>query len=104
MGNHTSTEGRPEPVAVAAVVQAILAALVTFGWVQLDDARISAIGTVVALVVATSLTVYARGRVTPVSNPTDLDGTPLVPATTAPAQVPAVTLLEREGSHTHVSD
>lgn len=97
MGNHTSTTGpRPEPVAIAAAVQAVLAALVTLGWVQLDDARISAIGTVVALVAAVYVTVTARSAVTPISNPTAADGQPLVPADRRD-QVPAAQLLEREG-------
>lgn len=100
MGGHSLTgEGRPEPVAIAAAVQAVLAALVTVGWVQLDDAKLSAIGTVVAIVIGTSITLAARRRVTPVVNPTDADGTPLVPATGKSSEVAASTLLEREGRH-----
>jgi hypothetical protein len=99
MGEHSqSGAGRPEPVAIAATVQAVLAALVTLGWVQLDDAQLASIGTVVAVVAGTAITLAARRRVTPISNPTAEDGTPLVPATSsAGREIAATQLLEREG-------
>lgn len=98
MGGHSLTgEGRPEPVAIAAAVQAVLAALVTVGWVQLDDAKISAIGTVVAIVISASLTVWTRGKVTPSAAPAAADGTPLVPAAGKSSEVAASDILEREG-------
>jgi hypothetical protein len=57
---------RPEPVAIAAAVQAVLAAIVTIGWVQLDDATIATIATVIAGAVSVILTLYTRSKVTPV--------------------------------------
>lgn len=84
-------------MAIAAAVQAVLAALVTVGWVQLDDAQLASIGTVVAIVAASAITLAARRRVTPVTNPTTPDGTPLVPAESPSTEVAASTLLEREG-------
>lgn len=102
MGDHSqSGGGRPEPVAIAAAVQAVLAALVTVGWVQLDDAQLASIGTVVAIVAGTAVTLAARRRVTPVASPTAEDGTPLVPANSSAGEkeIPAAQLLEREGRH-----
>lgn len=61
-------KGRPEPVAIAAAAQAVLAALVTFGWVALDDTTISAIATAIGVIGATVITLIARSKVTPVSD------------------------------------
>lgn len=60
---------RPEPVAIAAAAQAVLAAAVTIGWVTLDDQAIAIIGTAVAAVISVVFTWFARSRVTPVSDP-----------------------------------
>lgn len=99
MAEHTQPTARPEPVAVAAAVQAALAALVTLGWLNLDDTTTAAIGTVVAALVAAIVTARARAQVTPVADPTDTDGTPLVPANSAAAEVltgvPVAELLAR---------
>jgi hypothetical protein len=65
----TTPQARPEPVAIAAAVQAVLAAIVTIGWVQLDDATIATIATVIAGAVSVAITIYTRSKVTPVSNP-----------------------------------
>lgn len=75
MGEHSlpddtpanTTTPRPEPVAIAAAVQAVLAAIVTIGWVQLDDATIATIGTVIAGAISVALTIYTRSKVSPVS-------------------------------------
>lgn len=91
--------GRPEPVAVAAAVQAVLAALVTLGWLNLDDNGVAAIGTVAAALVAALVTRSARKAVTPTSAPMTADGEALVPASTIipPATaVPATALVARE--------
>lgn len=81
MGQHSHAGGgRPEPVAVAAAVQAVLAALVTVGWSQMDDATVAACGTVVAAVIGAVVTLMARRQVTPVADPRAPDGTPLEPA------------------------
>jgi hypothetical protein len=60
---------RPEPVAIAAAAQAVLAALVALGWANLDDATINIIGTAIAAVLSVVFTWIARSRVTPVSDP-----------------------------------
>lgn len=65
----TTTPARPEPVAIAAAVQAVLAAIVTIGWVQLDDATIATLATVIAGAVSVGITIYTRSKVTPVSDP-----------------------------------
>lgn len=70
MGRHSSpAEARPEPVAIAAAAQAVLAALVTVGWLQLDDATIASVATGIAAILSVVLTLIARSRVTPVSDP-----------------------------------
>lgn len=75
MGDHSlpddttpaaTTPPHPEPVAIAAAVQAVLAALVVLGWAQLDDTTIATIGTVIAGAVSVILTLYTRSKVTPV--------------------------------------
>lgn len=60
---------RPEPVAIAAAVQAVLAAGVTIGWVTLDDATVNTICTVIAGAASLMCTAIARSKVTPVSDP-----------------------------------
>lgn len=60
---------RPEPVAIAAAAQAVLAALVTLGWVTLDDTTIRTIATAIGVVIAGVITLIARSKVTPVSDP-----------------------------------
>lgn len=95
----------PGPVVTAATVQAVLAAIVTLGWVQLDDATVATIATAIAAVIAAVTTWLARSRVTPVANPVDASGTPLVPAQAAPdapaAPAPAdqVTVDDLVGRH-----
>lgn len=74
MGKHSLmddgvTGPRPEPVAIASAIQAVLAAAVTIGWVQLDDTTLATIATAVAGVVSLVLTLIARSKVTPVSDP-----------------------------------
>lgn len=91
--------GRPEPVAIATAVQAVLAAIVTIGWVNLDDATVASIGTVLAAIVAAIVARQTRAAVTPVAAPTTADGEPLVPASTIEpptAPVPATAILARE--------
>lgn len=63
------TSVRPEPVAIAGAIQAVLAALVTLGWLNLDDATQSIIATAVAGVLSLITTYVARKKVTPVSDP-----------------------------------
>jgi hypothetical protein len=60
---------RPEPVAIAAAVQAVLAAAVAVGWVTLDNAAIATIGTAVAAVASIVVTIITRSKVTPTADP-----------------------------------
>jgi hypothetical protein len=88
-------------VAIATAVQAVLAALVTIGWVNLDDTTVASLGTVLAAVVAAIVARRARAAVTPVSAPTAADGEALVPASTIEpptAPVPATEILARESA------
>lgn len=55
-----------EPVIIGHAVTVILAALVTAGWVAIPNTLIDAIGTAVALVLATVGAVLTRARVSPV--------------------------------------
>ena len=75
---------RPEPVVYANLVQAVLAALVTLGWINIDSTVIDAIGTVVAAVLAGAITLGVRSQVTPVTDPQSVTGVPLVPLPPAP--------------------
>ena len=76
----------PEPVAVAAAVQAVLVAAAALGWTYLDDARIAAVVSAVATVGTVAAVLVARGRVRAI-RPTD----PTPPAATAdPAELAAV--------------
>lgn len=47
----------------------MLAAIVTIGWLQLDDATIATLATVIAGAVSVGITIYTRSKVTPVSDP-----------------------------------
>jgi len=73
------TGPRPEPVSIASAVQAVLAAAVTLGWLNLDSVTVATIGTVVAAVIAAVTTLIARSRVTPVKDPRDNTGKALTP-------------------------
>lgn len=90
---------RPEPVAVAAAVQAVLAALVTLGWVNLDNTTAAAIGTVAAALVAAVVTHRARRQVTPTADPVAADGTALVPDPDPPPPPGSVTVAELVARH-----
>jgi hypothetical protein len=54
-----------EPVVIAHAVTVILGAIVAAGWAVIPSDTINAIGSVVALVVASVGAVFARGRVSP---------------------------------------
>jgi len=56
---------RPEPVAIAAAAQAVLAALVAIGWVTLDNTTIQTLATAVGVIAATIITLIARSKVKP---------------------------------------
>ena len=76
----------PEPVAIAAAVQAVLVAAAALGWTYLDDVRIAAVTTAVATVGTVAAVLVARGRVRAI-RPTD----PTPPAAQAdPAELAAV--------------
>lgn len=57
------TPATPEPVAIAAAVQAVLMAGAALGWTYFDDARIAAVVTAVATVGTVASVLVARGRV-----------------------------------------
>lgn len=65
----TPTGSRPEPVAIAAAAQAVIAAGVTVGWVTLDDQSIQIIVTAIGAIAAMVFTFIARSKVTPVRDP-----------------------------------
>jgi hypothetical protein len=71
-----------EPLAIRAAVVAALAALVNlavaFGW-DLTVDQVAALNTAVGLVASAVIVVWSRGAVTPLSDPRDDDGVPLVP-------------------------
>lgn len=69
------TASRPEPVAIAAAAQAVIAAGVTVGWVSLDDQSIQIIVTAVGAIAALVFTFIARSKVTPIKDPV-LEGSP----------------------------
>lgn len=68
-GEPDQSSVRPEPVAIAAAIQAVLAAVVTLGWLQLDNAAQSIVTTAVAAVISLIATLVARKKVTPVADP-----------------------------------
>lgn len=72
-----ATARQPQPVLTAAAIQAVLAAVVTIGWVRLDDTTTSTLATVLAGVLALVSAFIARGKVTPVASPRRNDGQPL---------------------------
>lgn len=74
-----ATGRQPQPVLTAAAVQAVLAALVTLGWLHLDNAALAALATAIAAVVAAVTALLARSKVTPTASPRDDDGRPLTP-------------------------
>ena len=79
-------ESTPEPVLIAAAVQAVLVAAAALGWTYLTDARIAAIVTAVATVAALAAAMVARGRVRAIRPD---DPTPLAVAAD-PAELAAV--------------
>lgn len=68
---------QPQPVLNAAAVQTVLAALVTVGWVQLDDAVVASLATVIAAMIGGAVTWFTRAKVTPMASPRDEAGRPL---------------------------
>ena len=71
-----------EPLAIAgavvAVVQAILGAVVLMGWWQLTPEQTAAWMSVIALTGTAAVVLWSRGKVTPVADPRDASGEPLV--------------------------
>ena len=77
----TIDQSSPEPVLVAAAVQATLVAAAALGWSYLDDARIAAIVTAVATIGTVVAAMVARGRVRAIR--------PADPALSAPSDLAA---------------
>lgn len=70
---------RRNPALVSSFVTAVIALLAAFGVPISEDQRAAVVG-VVAAVVALLSGAVTRALVTPVSDPRDVDGTPLVRA------------------------
>ena len=70
-----------EPLMIRAAVVAAVAALinlaVAFGW-NLTVDQVGALNAAVGLVATAVMVVWSRGTVTPVADPRDADGAPLV--------------------------
>lgn len=78
-----SPTGRPEPLVVLDVAKFLVAAAVTAGWVNLGTTSEDVIITMVGAALWAVLLVWQRARVTPVSDPVDAGGAPLVVETDA---------------------
>lgn len=99
MADHASPEEptltNAEPVSVAEVARLVVAALVTVGVFNFDDATLNTITLVVGGLLSIGLTVWARMKVTPVAAPKTSDGqplaTPVPPPPTPPTAPPGPT-------------
>jgi len=71
-----------EPVLTAASIAALVGAGIAFarlmGWIPMNDDQYAALMIFVGLLVPILWAYWIRGRVTPMSDPRDNDGTPLV--------------------------
>lgn len=85
--NDSSRLTTAEPAAVAEITRLIVAALVTLGVFQLDDAAWNAITLVIGGVISVALSWWTRKRATPVANPHNDAGAPLAP-TAPPTSAP----------------
>ncbi|HEY0638374.1 MAG TPA: hypothetical protein VGD67_12070 [Pseudonocardiaceae bacterium] len=65
MSNTTTPATNTEPVVTAEAVRLVLGGAVAIGWVTLDEPRIMAVATAVAVLASIGGTVWARARVTP---------------------------------------
>lgn len=78
------------------VVKALIVYSRVMGWINLDDSRYQAtetlIDTVVPIAAIWVAALWARRRVTALTNPKDIDGTPL----TRPDNAPAIPQLEKQ--------
>lgn len=100
------TTGRPEPVvdaakvaaAVSGTVLAVGAAFVVIGWATADEVQnwaiiaggiVTAVGTLIAVVLPIITAVGARAQVTPLAAPVSVQGVPLITSAAPPAVAPA---------------
>lgn len=67
-----------EPVALGTAVSLVLYALAGLGWLTLDDATIAQVATAIAFVAQLVVAVLTRRSVTPLVEPLDEAGNPLV--------------------------
>ncbi len=58
-----------EPVVIASIIQALLAAAVAIGWLKIDSATVDSIATAVGAAIVGILAAWARSKVTPVKPP-----------------------------------
>lgn len=82
--NHNQTTARREPLvirgAVVALATAVLHLLVIGGWAPISPDVEGQAALVIDLAGTAVLVLWTRGRVTPVDDPRDESGDPLVPA------------------------
>lgn len=92
MAEHASpvepTVAQTQPVSLAEVVRMIVVALVSAGWLTLDDTAVNTVVSVVGAIVSIGLTWWTTHKVTPVAKPRSDEGLPLVPATPGPPGPP----------------
>lgn len=72
-----------EPVAVSEVVRYIAGILVATGWLTISDDTLNIIITVVGALLSLAMTIWTRKSVTPVAEPHNTAGNPLVPLVNA---------------------
>lgn len=58
-----------EPAALAETVRLLLAALVSLGWLAMEDVAVNSLVSAVAAMTSVVLTVFVRNHVTPVPGP-----------------------------------
>lgn len=73
-----------QPVGLAEVVRMIVLALVSAGWITVDDATVNTIVSVIGVAISIGLTWWTGRKVTPVAKPRTDEGVPLVPAPPGP--------------------
>jgi hypothetical protein len=73
-----------EPVAIGHVVTVVLYALVGLGWLTLDSTVVAQVATAVAVVLQVAVAAWSRRSVTPLIEPLDDDGAPLVRSAVTP--------------------
>lgn len=80
MSDHAlTTTSRPEPVLLMDAVKALVAVLVSLGWLQLDSVQVNLVITLAGALITVVLSIVTRRWVTPMSDPIAADGSMMVP-------------------------